>query len=50
MYRPGNPPDYYYAAIKTCYGDVSFYGAVRYYVVESYYDGFGPLYPGNDCY
>ncbi|WNG19290.1 hypothetical protein [Cystobacter fuscus] len=47
-YRNASP--YYYANIKTCYGDASFYGAVKYYIVESMYDGFSPPYPGNSCF
>lgn len=48
LYRSGSP--YYTANITTCYGDASFYGAVRYYIVASMFDGFGPQYPGNHCY
>jgi hypothetical protein len=48
LYRSASP--FYNAHIKTCYGDASYYGAMRYYIVESMYNGFGPAYPGNSCF
>jgi hypothetical protein len=41
---------WYFATLKTCYGDDSYAGPIRYYIVESMYDGFGPPYPGNSCF
>ena len=48
LYRNSSP--WYHARIKSCYGDDSYRGRIRYYIVESMYDGFGPPYPGNDCF
>ncbi|NTX00829.1 MULTISPECIES: hypothetical protein [Myxococcus] len=48
LIRSGDP--YYSAHLKTCLGDMSYYGRVKYYIVESVNDGFGPPYPGNDCF
>ncbi|MBZ4395662.1 hypothetical protein OWM54_17710 [Myxococcus sp. MISCRS1] len=48
LYRSGSP--FSRVDIKTCYGDASYYGPVSYYIVESVIDGFGPPYPGNDCF
>ncbi|XXF80128.1 hypothetical protein P2318_10365 [Myxococcaceae bacterium GXIMD 01537] len=48
LYRSGDP--YHSAHIKKCYGDTSYYGAVKYYIVESMNDGWSPPYPGNSCF
>jgi len=42
-------------SLKTCYGDPSFAGHIRYYVVTGFCAGnngavFGPCYPGRACY
>ncbi|MCP3097798.1 hypothetical protein LZ198_02800 [Myxococcus sp. K15C18031901] len=48
LYRSGSP--YSSAHLKTCYGDMSYYGAVKYYIVASINGGFSPPYPGNSCF
>jgi hypothetical protein len=48
LYKSGSP--YYQLYLKTCRGEASFYGKVKYFVVEAINDGFGPPFPGNDCF
>ncbi|HET9621403.1 MAG TPA: hypothetical protein VFP84_08565 [Kofleriaceae bacterium] len=47
LYRTGNPNEKEF--IATCFGDQSFYGAVRYFKVTSYSTRFGPPFI-SDCY
>jgi hypothetical protein len=41
---------YYYMDLKTCYGEMSYYGRVKYFVAETVWDGFGPPFPGQSCF
>jgi hypothetical protein len=40
----------YSLRLKTCHGDQSHSGPVKYFVVSSLFDGFAPPWPSNDCF